>query len=420
MTRTASVLILTRDSEIGALADLLRAEEITAQVVSPGHELRLLLQSPGDYIAVVDGNLPSGESIQAFELLHGSRPIPTLLLVPSGDPWQFGMKLDGHTLDDFVRKPVKLPELLFRVKALMLKAGYELPELVAKASNGAGGHEEEIDGFRQGKIVAVFSAKGGVGKSTIAVNLAIGLNKFYRKKTLVVDGDLSFGDIGILLNIHTKKSIFDLCAEDNQLPGQAISISDLMEALVQIRPGAQALLRPPDLIAVEKLDRSAIVTVLTMYRSLFDFVVVDTHTSLGDLNLQILDAANQILLVSTPEMSSISNTARFLHVADTLGYTDRISLIINRANYGIDLGTLEASLGMEASGRVVSAGPQVVEAANEGSSLFQKDPEQRKPITQDLARIVALVAGQPEPKSGTKPGKQLSLLRLPFARRNGK
>jgi pilus assembly protein CpaE len=143
---------------------------------------------------------------------------------------------------------------------------------------------------------------------------------------------------------------------------------------------------------------------------MYDFVIVDTHPAFDELNLQLLDVADRVLVVTTPELSATANTSSFLQIADSLGYKEKVTIVLNRANSGIRMDALEGTIGMAVSASVVSAGRTVVDAGNEGASLFSHDPSMKEKVTRDLAQLVEIVTGQPRPnrKPGEKPAKSES------------
>lgn len=382
MKRTPSVLIVTRDEELTGLAERVRAEQISAVTAADRAEVEARLAAGGNWIAVLDAGLPPEETFQIYRLLHGQPPVPTLLVIPEAIYWQFALDSNRSVSDDYTLKPARPDELVFRLKAMILRSGLDLPASapVPRA------HLPEKTGLRNGKVVTVFSVKGGVGKSTIAVNLAVGLRKLFGLSTLIADTDLWFGDVGILLNVVSRNSLSDLC--DATEP----DIAALQKAVAVHRSGVEVLLRPWDVTAVERLETARIVNILRVCRALYDYVVVDMQPALDELNLQILDVADKILLVTTPEISATANTARFLEIADSLNYTHKISLIVNRSNFGIGIDHIQTGLKTPVAGRVVSAGHVVVDAAIKGCSLFEADPEMTERITQDMSRVVELVA----------------------------
>jgi len=126
-------------------------------------------------------------------------------------------------------------------------------------------------------------------------------------------------------------------------------------------------------------------------------VIVDCAASLDELNLDLLEAATRVLLVVTPEMGALHNTARFLGLAERLGHSEKLTLVLNRSNSGISVEDLQRTLGIPVACGVVSAGRMMLEAVNEGTTLFAMDPTRRERITQDLAAVVELVAGREQP-----------------------
>lgn len=231
---------------------------------------------------------------------------------------------------------------------------------------------EERRTIELGKVLAVFSPKGGVGRTTIAVNLALAIAQLSDRRVVLVDGNLTFGDVAVMLNLPLTRTISDLVPYANRLD------EDLLDTILATHPsGLRVLLAPPkpelaDLVTPEHMS-----LILARLRELFDYVVVDTMITLNDVTLAILDAADKVLVVTTPEIPAIKNVRTFLDTAAALGYPpDKIELILNRADAspGIDVGEIEATLGRRFAGRINSGGLRVVEAANRGTPVVVADP----------------------------------------------
>jgi pilus assembly protein CpaE len=398
---SADVLILTNDPAVRELATYLRAERIQAEVVNSYAEALRFLEHTPECIAVMDTELPPDIAFPIYELLHDHRPVPTLMLVQSGNYQQFALDAHRPEMDEFVTKPAKIDALVHRVKALLLHAGYDLPTAAAPGPARSGNGEirtpvgEEFQEGRNGSIIAIFATKGGVGKSTIAVNLALGLAQTYEQKTLLVDSDLWFGDVGVQLNLASNKSLYEGYDDEGEL-----DLSRILKVLTPHPSGAQLLLRPPDPSMAERIDANSMIRALLTYRNFFDYIIVDMHSTFNEMNLQILEIADRILLVTTPEISAIHNTARFLAIADALDYTEKSSLVLNRANSGIQLAALEQQLGMPITATIISAGRVVVEAANRGNPLILDEHAQLEEVTRNLRGIIETVAGRAWPTLG--------------------
>jgi pilus assembly protein CpaE len=244
---------------------------------------------------------------------------------------------------------------------------------------------------RKGMLVVIASAKGGVGKSVIAAHLAVGLARFYLRETVLVDANLRFGDQAVLLNLKTPRCLEHLA----QLT--TVDAAVARDLLTPHGSGLRVLVRPHDLVAAETVDPGIVVALVRAYQAISDYVVVDAPTGLEELSLQLCEAADKILVVATPEMTTAAQTIRFLEMAGILGHAQKTSVVLNRANAGIDQRAMTASLGIPVTNSVVSAGQVVLHATNDGVALYDRDPAARQQITKDLRQLVATVAGEPLP-----------------------
>lgn len=406
MSRAATVLVVGGDDP-RAVSAALKAHGIAAVAVEGQDGIQALIdglrglggtegigaEEVQDWVLVLDGDLPPELGFEIYQVLHGQHAVPTLTLVRPEKFAELARDPQRSHLDEYATKPVRQDELVLRIQALMLRSGFDLP-----AAGGDSGVGFAPEGMRSGALVAVMSAKGGVGKTTVAINVADGLVRFHDRKTLVVDGDLWFGDVGVLLNVDSNKSLSDVCF------GGDIDILRLQSALVNHDSGFSVLLRPRELWMTESLAASAVVHAMTTYKVLFDYVIVDTDTSVGEVNTQILAAADRILLVTTPEITALHHTGRLLEVAESVGNKNRISLILNRIGSGVPVGAIEAELGVSVAGSLVSAGRSVVAAANRGVTLFAEDPRVRQEITKNMKAIVDFLIeaeGAPPPSGAS-------------------
>jgi pilus assembly protein CpaE len=391
------VLILSRDPEVTLVSTSLQAEGITCRTASSVRELqRALGSAKGRCVGVLDAELAADPSFAADDALERLQSMPLLVLLAPDAP---GNVRGGS--EEYARKPVSPSVLALRIKALILTAGLALPS-ATPAAHAQHGSLDQADDAR-GQLTVVFSVKGGSGKSTIAANLAAGMASLFSLRTLLVDANLWFGDLGVLLNLNSTRSSFDVCGTEDP------DLFALPKAVVPHDSGASVLLRPPDPLSVEKIKPRNFVDAIDRYRSLYEHVIVDCAASLDELNLDLLESASRILLVVTPEMGALHNTARFLGLAERLGQSDKISLVLNRSNSGINTEDLSRMLGMPVACGVVSAGRMMLDAVNEGTTLFAMDPTRRERITQDLAAIVELVAGREQPPAQREPHRSSPL-----------
>ena len=192
------------------------------------------------------------------------------------------------------------------------------------------------------QVIAVFSPKGGSGKTTLAVNLALALKRETNQRVALVDANLQFGDVGVLLNLNPKnRSVLDAV-------GGGEPDRDIVESvLVDHSTGIRVLLAPPAPEGADLVTAPYLRKMISILRETHDWVVVDLPSGLNDHTLGVLDAADQILVVAALEITTIKNVRLFLEVADQLDYErSKMRLVINRSDaaQGIRISDVEASI----------------------------------------------------------------------------
>jgi pilus assembly protein CpaE len=233
------------------------------------------------------------------------------------------------------------------------------------------------------RIFSVFAPKGGVGKTTLAFNLAVALGQL-EQKTVLIDGSLQFGDLRALLKVPADApSIVDL-------PTDRVSESDLQDVLWRDPSGIDILLAPPRIEMAEMISSRDIDKVLSLLRRVYNLIVIDMSSALSDVNLGFLDLSDTIIEIVTYDSTTIHNT---VSVADTfrmIGYpATKVRYLVNRSDSegGIDPSDLERAIGRVPEHRVVSDGKLVVASNNEGVPFVLAAPGAQ--ISKDVARIAS-------------------------------
>jgi pilus assembly protein CpaE len=291
---------------------------------------------------------------------------------------------------EFLVKPFSSDELTASIRQVHSRERDKRSRIAVPASQGpnaTGG----AAGDRNGTVVAVFSPKGGVGRTTLAVNLAVAATQELGRRTVLVDGSFQFGDVGVLLNLNPKnKSIADLAPELEA--GEAESLDTFV---ITHSSGVRVLLAPPSPEMAELITVSGIKKVLEGLRRDHDLVIVDCTSWFNEPTLAILDAADVILTVLSLEITSIKNMRLFLEVAEQLGYeSDKVQLVLNRADstLGIRIADVEHSIGRKVDHTIVSDGRSVVYALNRGVPFFLSNREAQ--VSQDVLRLATAVSGE--------------------------
>jgi pilus assembly protein CpaE len=233
------------------------------------------------------------------------------------------------------------------------------------------------------RVYSVFAPKGGVGKTTIAFNLAVALAQA-DQRTVLIDGSLQFGDLRALLKVPVDApSILDL-------PTDRVSESDLQDVLWRDPSGIDILLAPPRVEMAEMVTARDLDKILSLLRRVYGSIVIDMSSALNDINLSFLDLSDTIVEIVTYDSTTIHNTIAVADAFRMIGYpASKVRYLVNRADSpgGIDPGDLERALGRVPEHRVVSDGRLVVQSNNEGVPFVLADPN--APISQDLTRIAS-------------------------------
>jgi pilus assembly protein CpaE len=236
-------------------------------------------------------------------------------------------------------------------------------------------------------VTSVFAPKGGVGKTTIAFNLAVAMGQA-GQRTVLVDGSLQFGDLRALLKVPANTpSMLDL-------PTDRVSESDLQEVLWRDPSGIDILLAPPRIEMAEMITSGDLGKVMSMLRRVYQVVVIDTHSGLSDHTMAFLDLADTIVEIVTFDSTTIHNTIAMADVFRSIGYpATKVRYLVNRADSpgGIDPNELARAIGRIPEHTVVSDGPLVVQANNEGIPFVIAEPGAR--ISQDVVRVAAELLG---------------------------
>ena len=172
-------------------------------------------------------------------------------------------------------------------------------------------------------VLSVFSTKGGTGKTTIAVNLAVALARC-GKRVALVDLDLQFGDVGVFLNIPRCDTISDLAGEANLSP------SVINGCLYKHRTGVSVLCAPSSPELAETVHTEHLDKILTVLRSEFDYVVCDLSPILDDTTLFALDRSDTVYFITNPEIPALKNTRTCMGIIRALNCAEKVRLVLNR------------------------------------------------------------------------------------------
>jgi pilus assembly protein CpaE len=239
--------------------------------------------------------------------------------------------------------------------------------------------------------VVVFGPKGGIGTTTLAVNLAIGLQqKFADARVILVDGSLQFGDVGVLLNLPPGRNITDLVDTINDLDPDSIDTVALAHT-----SGAKVVLAPPRPEMADLLQADHLKRILDEMRLHYDYIIVDTATVINDLVLTALDLADRIVLLTTPDIPAIKNARLFFEITDALNYPpNKIMLVVNKIDRrtGITAQMIEDNIKHPVVGQIPLDEATVLNSINRGVPYMIDG--RVKPVAQATAQLVDRLAAE--------------------------
>jgi pilus assembly protein CpaE len=382
-----TVLLAMADATSAVAADLARAgfESIT----DTDQAITRLTAGESIDLAVLDCDLPPDTTAALYKALHGPKPVPTLLLFGDDIP-EFAA--DSHSAsDEYAVKPIGGDALTYRLQALLIRGGMAVP---SEGGDWTAVTSEDGAVIGEGHVISVFAPKGGVGKTTVSVNLAVALHEQTRSRVLLFDADVGVGNVTSVLAVPYRMGLADLA---DSPPEEWTDAAFEQCVAVHQASGVRVLTWGSDPAESERISVDLLLAALRWAKAHHSFVVVDTHPGYDDRTMAMLTLATEIFLVVTPEVGAIRNSSQFLGLAREVGLGDMIRVVVNRANHGVRLPDIEQALGLPVSATVVSNGPKAVIASNEGLPVITKFP--REKIATDLHNVARVVVNGTTPSA---------------------
>ena len=290
---------------------------------------RALELDPGEVLVVIGPGVAADEALGFAAALRVARPLAGVVLVRH----QVDVDLLSGALQAGVREVVPARDHTALATACQ-RSRDVTRRLITAPSRG-----EAPGPARPGRIITVFAAKGGCGKTTIAINLGAALARYFDQRVCVVDLDLAFGDVAISVQLDPVKTLVDAVAMAGHL-----DTTGAASLLTRYRPGLYMLLAPATPGDAERIPPPLVGELLSVLSGMFDFVVVDTPAQFSEHVLIAMDASSHHVLLTTPDVSALKNLRLTLDMLDLLSYSRTIrSAVLNRsdAKVGLSLSDIE-------------------------------------------------------------------------------
>jgi pilus assembly protein CpaE len=369
MQRRAIIVADAAGSAADVAATLARLGfTMPAQVAQLTQALGELRNEPFDLLIVPLGGI---EPAQLASLEQAIRAHPSLAVVgtaPSADP-DLILRALRAGVHEFLVAPPPQQDLLQAVERLM------------RRSNVADG---------RGEIIAVYSGKGGLGSTSIAVNIgAVLATQRAPAPVALVDCMLGGGDVRVFLNLRPVYDMGDVLARLHDLD------AELLTSLMTKEPrGSFVLPAAEDPLFDDAFDGASLTTILQMTRTAFDTTVLDCEHHLSERTLAALDAADRVLVVTQPSVPALSSTRRTLELFERLGYpAEKVCVVLNRFQYGdvFTLANVSEALKREVYWTLPNDYRTASAALNMGVSVVQQDPQSK--LARSLADLATKLRG---------------------------
>ncbi len=377
----------TRD-HLTRLLDLEREIDVAGGAGSGEEAIQMAMDLRPDVI-VMDINMPGMDGVAAAEIITQRLPTsPIVMMSVHGEAEQLKRSLSAGARE-FLIKPFSADELTSTIRGVYEKELARRNQLVATLPQAPAAAAAPGEDNGEHEVIAVFSPKGGAGRTTIATNLALALQRETGGRVCLVDANLQFGDVGVLLNLNPKnRSMLD-AVEGGEPDGDIVT-----SVLIDHSTGIQVLLAPPTPEGADLVTSAYLRKMVDHLRTTHNYVVVDLPSALNDHSLTVMDTAEQIVVLTALEITTIKNVRLFLEVADQLEYDrSKIRLVVNRSDsaQGIRMTDLEASIRRPIDGSIVSDGRLAVLAVNRGVPFVVSHPEGA--LSRDITKLARTLAG---------------------------
>jgi pilus assembly protein CpaE len=343
-------------------------------------------------VVLMDINMPDMDGITATETIRKEVPFAQIVILSvQGDPnYMRRAMLAGAR--DFLTKPPMVDELISAIRRAGKMAHDEREKSSAKYQSQT--TTPGLAGARSGAapmgdVIIIYSPKGGVGCTTVAINLGVALQNS-ETPVVIVDGNLQFGDVAVMLNERSRNSIMDLAPRADELDPEVVE----NVLVTHSDSGVKILTAPSRPEYAENVTGDQFSKVIKYLRQMYSYVVVDTSSSLTDVVLSAMDASNLVILIVTQDIPAINNSRLFLDLADVIGI-DRKNIIFVMNRYDKRIAITPEKVGENLHQEIVTVLPNdersVVPSVNRGVPFILSSKGRSSPISKSIFELAEIV-----------------------------
>lgn len=379
-------LLLADDNEntrssIKMLLELDEAMDIVDEAAS-GEEVLEKVNSLEPEIVIMDVNMPGIDGIEATRHISLYYPRVFVIIISVNDELHNFRKAMLAGAKEYLVKPLSPEELNSTVRKVADLNRKSLKVQQNKAETIGHSQVEE-----EKKLVSVFGNKGGIGKSVLSSNLAVAMARKHKGIGLI-DLDVQFGDIALMMNLNARKTIAELLQEVDALG------KELLEDYVYERNGVNILAAPNRPEYAELVTPRGVRSILEACRQVYHYTFIDTSSFIDERLLTALEMSDLILLLVSLDIPTIKNVKKGLDILRSLQVLSKTRLILNRSSgvAGIEARDVERVLDMKISAEIPSDGKLVVSSLNQGFPFVKTHP--MAPISRAVFKTLELIIKQ--------------------------
>ena len=371
-TQQQIISALEAESEFDFAGSVLPSDRLTREIRSAEPNIILIDRLP-EKLSVMD----------TIDSLVGQFPeIAIIAVIPDGDSTQAQqVMLAGARA--FLLHPFTQANLLSTLRRVQELEARRRVHLKAEIP------VEEGNAAHPLRTMTVFSPRGGVGCTTLATNLALAILEETDQRVLLLEGKQYFGHLAVMLNIRTQSNISDLVPHSSNLDDAIVK-----DVVVEHSSGLHILLGPPNFQVAQGVRPEDLYPILKAVERLYDYIVIDAGSSLSENTVTIMDTADRILLVTTPDMAALHDASQFFQIMQSLAYPpDKALVVLNDAGLagGIKAKHIESALHHEIFAEIPFDGPNAQRSVNRGIPLLLRYP--RSPATKAIQGMAQNLVG---------------------------
>ncbi len=340
-----------------------------------GYEALELMKKKRADIVLMDINMPVMNGLEATQMIADQFPQTRVIMMSVQHESEYLKKAMLAGAKAYIMKPVDMDELIDTITTTYERYHYLDTAPVLTSS------------VHKAQIVSFFSAKGGVGKSMLALNSSLIIHEKFNKKVLLIDLDLQFGDIALMVNKQNEMTIKEMF-DDSPIT----SIEDMKPYLFKYKENCDMLFAPKDPESAEYISKEQIKSILEILKKHYDIIIIDTGVNYDEVTLNALDLSDQVIIVSSLEVTGLKNTKLSLRVMQSLNYdSSKVKLLVNMAQdkFGVTKANVQKAFTFEVIGYIPEDIKLVRNSINTGVPLIaSKNSSLFKPLLSVCQAII--------------------------------